>query len=268
MLKVASSLFSFVQEGHEEHAESGSEFIMGHVLDHVIYEIHLFGFDLSITKHVVMMWIASAILVALFATIFRKPKLIPHGLANAFESILVFLDEDVLKPYLGSHSRQYAPYLFTAFFFILLCNYLGLVPGGATATGDISVTATLAVATFLIGIGAGIKNHGLGGFMKSFVPPGLPVIMLPLMIPVEIIGLVSKHFTLAMRLFANMVAGHIVMFTFLSIIFMFKSYAVGVITLGGMFAVGLLEVLIALLQAYIFTTLSAVYIGLAIHQDH
>jgi len=268
-MNMLSSVVAFVGGGGEHgNEEAGADFIMGHVLDHVIWHIEIAGFDLSITKHILMMWIACAILVSVLSYAFRKPKLVPSGLANALEAIVVFIDEDILKPYLHSHSREFAPFLLTAFFFILLCNFLGLVPGGATPTGDIGVTAALAVIALLTGISASIRHKGVGGFLKSFIPPGLPVVMLPLMIPVEIIGLISKHFTLAMRLFANMVAGHIVIFTFLSIIFMFKNWGVATLTLGGIFAVSMLEILIALLQAYIFTTLSAVYIGMAVSHEH
>jgi F-type H+-transporting ATPase subunit a len=173
-----------------------------------------------------------------------------------------------MKPYLGHHSHQYAPYLLTAFFFVLLCNLFGLVPLAATATGNISVTAALALLTFCMVQIAGIKNHGLVGYFKGLIPPGLPIFILPIMVPVEIISLLTKHFALAIRLFANMVAGHVVIFALLLIIFTFKYWAVGVVTLGGILFVGLLEVLIALIQAYIFTILSAVFIGLAVHQDH
>ena len=263
-------MFSFVNsviDGSGGHEEAGSEFIMGHVLDHVVYEFYVFGLDLSITKHVIMMWIASAFLIVTLTAAFRKPKMVPHGIANFFESIIVFLEDDILKPYLGSHSRPYAPYLFTAFFFIVVCNLLGLVPFGATATSNISVTAVLAVLTLIVVVMAGVRNHGVLGYLKSFIPP-VPVFMLPLMIPVEIIGMIAKHFVLAMRLFANMTAGHVVIFTFLSIIFTFKNYFIGGITLMGIVAISMLEILIALIQAYIFTTLSAVFIGLAIHQEH
>jgi len=268
---MVSTLLNFVEEtrGEGEHGEAlGADFIMHHISDHVLWEWHPFGFDLSITKHVLLMWIASAILIALFTAIFRKPKLVPKGLANFFEFIVVYLQDEVMRPYLGHDSKKYAPYLLTAFFFVLLCNLLGLVPGSATATGDISVTAGLALLTFLMVQGAGIKNHGLIGYFKGLIPPGLPVFILPIMIPVEFVGLFTKHIALAIRLFANMVAGHVVIFALLLIIFTFQNWAVGGITLAGLLFVSLLEILIALIQAYIFSILSAVFIGMAVHQDH
>jgi F-type H+-transporting ATPase subunit a len=250
------------------HGGSGADFIMYHITDYDVLPINIFGFDLSITKHIIMLWIAAGLLIITFSILFRKPKLVPHGLANFFEFLICYLDEDILKPYLGSHSRKYAPYLLTAFFFILTCNLLGLVPMGSTATGNISVTAALALLTFSMVQMSGIKSHGVVGYFKGLIPPGLPIFVLPVMIPVEIIGMFTKHFALAIRLFANMTAGHVVIFTLLGLIFTFKNWFVGGITLGGILFVSLLEVLIALIQAYIFTILSAVFIGMAVHQEH
>ncbi|MFQ5750454.1 MAG: F0F1 ATP synthase subunit A [bacterium] len=260
-------LFFLIPDG-EEPEGLGADFIMHHITDHVLIKIQLLGLDLSITKHVLMMWIVSGLLIVTLTALFRKPKLVPSGLANFFEFLVVYLDEEVMRPYLGSHSRQYAPYLLTAFFFILLSNLLGLVPYGAAATGDISVTAALALLTFGMVQIAGIRNHGLVGYFKGLIPPGLPVFILPIMVPVEIISLFTKHFALAIRLFANMVAGHVVIFALLLIIFSFKNWFVGFATLGGILFVSLLEILIALIQAYIFTILSSVFIGMAVHQDH
>jgi len=253
-------------EGHEE--ELGGGFILHHIQDHVIWKLHAFGLDLSITKHVVMMWIVAAILILLFTTIFRKPKLVPSGLANFFESIIAYLEEDVIRPYLGDEGRKYAPYLFTAFFFVLLCNLFGLVPGAATATGNIGVTTAMALMTFFLGQISGMKYHGVFGYFKGLIPPGLPIFVLPIIIPIEIIGLLTKHVALAIRLFANMIAGHIVISALLLIVFTFKSFLVGGVTLGGILFVSMLEVLIALIQAYVFTILSSVFIGMAVHQEH
>lgn len=268
MISMLSSVF--LQEGvrHEKAEPLGSEFVMHHITDHVVVPIHLWGVDLSITKHVFFMWIVAAISILLFSAAFRKPKLVPSGLANFFEFIIEILNEEVMQPYLGKQSGIYAPYLLTAFFFVLFCNLFGLVPGGGAATGDISVTATLAILTFLMVQIAGVRNHGLIGYCKGLIPPNLPLFVLIIMIPVEIVGLMTKHVALAIRLFANMVAGHVVIFALLMIIFMFKNFAIAGITMGGLLFVSLLEVLIALIQAYIFTILSSVFIGMAVYQDH
>ena len=259
---------SVEQQGSSEPEKLGSEFIMHHITDHKIFDLQVFGMDISITKHVLLMWIVSALMIVMFGILFRKPKMVPHGLANFFELIIEYLDQEVMKPFLGDHSRKYAPYLLTAFFFVLFCNLLGLVPGSATATSNISVTAALALLTFAMVLTAGIKFHGLVGYFKGLIPTGLPIFVLPIMIPVEILGLFTKHFALAIRLFANMVAGHVVVFAFLMIIFTFKNWAIGGTTLLFLLFVSLLEVLIGLIQAYIFTILSAVFIGMSIHQDH
>lgn len=270
MIAFVGFIFSLITGGEKggEQEGVGADFIMHHITDEVWIELHLFGFDLSITKHIIMMWIASALLIIVLSLVFRKPKKVPHGLANFFEFLIVYLEKDVMRPYLGSQSRKYAPYLLTAFFFILTCNLLGLVPMGSTATGNISVTAALALLTFFMVQISGIRSHGIVGYFKGLIPPGLPIFVLPVMIPVEIIGMCTKHFALAIRLFANMVAGHVVIFTLLGLIFTFKNWFVGGITLGGILFVSLLEILIALIQAYIFTILSSVFIGMAVHQEH
>ncbi len=275
---ISSLLLTTGEEG-AKHEKVGAEFIMHHITDSNTLElpllgeihlpqIHVMGYDISITKHVVMMWFASLILIAIFGVAFRRPQMVPRGLANFFEFLISYLEEDILKPYLGKQSRKYAPYLLTAFFFILTCNLLGLVPMGATATGNISVTASLAILTFIMVQIAGIRSHGLFGYLKGFIPPDLPLFILPLMIPVEIIGLLTKHVALAIRLFANMIAGHVVIFALMSLIFTFRNWIIGGVTLGGILFVSLLEVLIALIQAYIFTILSAVFISMAIYQEH
>lgn len=270
MLAFIGLVFSWINGGEEggEHEEGGAEFIMHHITDSDVLPIQIFGFDISITKHIIMMWIASGLLIITLSLLFRKPKLVPHGLANFFEFLICYLEEDVLKPYLGNHSRKYAPYLFTAFFFILTCNLLGLVPMGSAATGNISVTVALALLTFCMVQISGIRNHGLIGYIKGLMPPGLPFLILLIMVPVEIVSLLTKHLALAIRLFANMVAGHVVIFAFLLIIFIFENWIIAGITLGGILFVSLLEILIAFIQAYIFTILSSVFIGLAVHQEH
>ncbi len=260
-----------VQE-HGAHADSTGEgindFIMHHVQDHVIYKINLWGIDLSITKHVLMIWIAAAILAIVLPLIIRSRALAPKGPVNLIEWITVFLKDAIIDPYLGEDGYKYAPYLLTAFFFILTLNLLGLVPMGATATGNISVTAAMALLTlFLVQI-SGIRKNGFGGYIKSFVPPGLPWFVAPVIFIVEIMGMFTKHFALAMRLFANMFAGHLVIFTLLGLIFLFKNILISPFPIFGILFVSLLEILIALIQAYIFTILSAVFIGAAIHPQH
>lgn len=253
---------------HGEEMGAG-EFIMHHISDNVIIELPtVLGVDLSITKHVLMMWIVAAILMVMLPLLFRRKSLIPRGLASLFEAIVLFLREDIVENYLGKDGRRYEPYLFTVFFFILFCNIMGLVPGAASATGNISVTATLAVITFVYGLSEGMRHHGVFGYFKGLIPPGLPIVLVPLMAIVELMSLLTKHFALAIRLFANMTAGHVVIFSLIGLIFMFKSYLIAPIPVLGAVAISLLELLVALIQAYIFTLLSAVFIGAAVHQEH
>jgi len=265
--------------------------IIGHLLDHDHLEVpflnahHIFDgklslphfpefeilgipVDLSITRHVVMMWIAGALLIVLMRIAFRRPRLVPSGLAGLFESIVVFVRDEIVLASMGERGRPYLPYLLTVFFFILFCNLLGLVPYSATATGNISVTAALAFCTFITILIAGIVNNGFFGYLKSLVPHGVPVLLLPIMIPVELLGLVAKPFALCIRLFANMTAGHVVFLAVLGIIIMFKSVAVAPVAVAFAAAIYLLEIFIALVQAFIFTLLSALFIGMAAHPEH
>ena len=241
-----------------------------HLLAGKIYlpEFELFGIDLSITNHIVMMWVAAALLIVLMLTAFRGTGLVPSGLANLFEAIVVFIRDVVVEPVMGEHGRVYLPYLLTAFFFILFCNLLGLVPYSATATGNISVTAALALCTFAITQVSGIVNNGLFGYCKSLVPSGIPLWLLPIMIPVELISLLAKPFALCIRLFANMVAGHVAILVFLGLIIMLQSFYVAPFSVVFAAALYLLEIFIAFIQAFIFTLLSALFISMAAHPDH
>jgi len=253
----------------EHGAEGGSAFIMHHILAQPVIKLPtVFGVDLTITNHVLMMWITSLILLLAFGLSFRRKKLVPSGLANALEAAVVYIRDDVIIPNMGHHGMMYAPYLLTAFFFILLCNLLGLAPGGATATGNIGVTAALAILTLIMGQIAGIRKFGFWGNMKHLIPGGLPGFLIPIMIPVEIVSLMAKHIALAIRLFANMIAGHITILAIMSLIFIFKSWIVAPAPLLIIVFCAILEILIAFIQAYVFTILSAVFIGMNMAEEH
>ena len=246
-----------------------------HVLDGsihlpVIPVFQVFGIDidLSITRHVVMMWVASVLLIGSLLIACRDKRLVPSGLANFFEAIVVFIRDEVVLPVMGEHGRHYLPYLLTVFFFILFCNLLGLIPYSATATGNISVTAALALCTFVLTQAAGISNNGLFGYFKSLVPGGMPFWVLPIMIPVEIVSLFAKPFALCIRLFANMIAGHVVIIVSLGLIILLKSYLVSPFSIAFAAAIYLLEIFIGLVQAFIFTLLSALFISMAAHPEH
>jgi len=193
---------------------------------------------------------------------------VPGGLANFFEAIVVFLRDEVITPIMGEDGRRYLPYLLTVFFFILFCNLLGLIPYSATATGNISVTAGLALCTFVLTQAAGIANNGFFGYCKSLVPGGIPWWLLPIMIPVELVSLFAKPFALCIRLFANMFAGHMVILVFLGLIIMLKSYLIAPFSVAFAVAIYMLEIFVSAVQAFIFTLLSALFISMAAHPDH
>jgi F-type H+-transporting ATPase subunit a len=253
----------------EHGAESNiGDIILHHVLDANILSIKIIGIDLSITKHVLMMWIASALVVFVFRFAFREPHAIHSGLANLLEAIIVFLRDEVILPNMGEEGRPYLPYLLTVFFFILFCNLLGLIPFGATATGNVSVTAALAIMSLVMIQVGGIKAHGMQHHLQNLIPHGLPIWLLPIMIPVEIMGQFTKPFALCIRLFANMTAGHIVILSFLSMIFILKSIFVAPVSVFFALFISLLELFVAFLQAYIFTMLTSLFIGMSIHPQH
>ena len=224
--------------------------------------------DLSITRHVVMMWVASLVLVLMLLRTVRKGKLIPSGIGNFFEAIVVFLRDEVVLPIMGDRGRKYLPFLLTMFFFILFCNLLGLVPYSATATGNISVTAALALFSFLVMLGAGIANNGLFGYFKSLIPSGVPPWLLVILVPVELISLFVKPFALCVRLFANMVGGHVAILVFLGLIVILQSEWVALASVPFSAAIYLLEIFVSFVQAFVFTLLSTVFIGMAAHPDH
>ncbi|HYV48948.1 MAG TPA: F0F1 ATP synthase subunit A [Myxococcaceae bacterium] len=231
--------------------------------------------DLSITKHVMMMWIGSALLllVALTLSHRNKKQLVPHGaMPNILEMLVLFVrDEIAIKTIGKEHGPKYVGYLLSAFFFILFLNLLGLIPEMATATGNIGVTLAMALCTFVITQYASIRAAGLGTYFKHLTG-GVAPWLWPIMIPVEVLGLFTKPFALTMRLFANMVAGHIVIFFLLGLIFIMKSVALAAVSVP--FAIGIyfLELFVSFLQAYIFTMLSGLFIGMGVaiahHDDH
>jgi len=229
------------------------------------------GFDISITKHVVMMWIASAILVGAFvAAGRRRAEPVPRGLRNLLEVVVVFLRDEVARKAIPHGADRFLGYLMTTFFFILACNLLGLIPGAATATGNISVTATLAVVAFLVIHLGGVREFGLVQHVKNLVPAGLPPWLVPVLFVLEVLTTFIRPFALCIRLFANMMAGHIVILAFISLIFILAEvwWAVAPLSVAFALFVYVLEILVAFLQAYIFTMLTAQFIGMSVHPAH
>jgi F-type H+-transporting ATPase subunit a len=278
------------------HVLNGRELMvpsLGHGLEREVHlprwePIHIGGLtiDLSPTKHVVMLWIAAALCLLVLVTAGRgatharaegRPT---RGLAGAVEAVVLYLRNDVILPNVGHHGERYVPYCLTAFFMILFCNLLGLIPYMATATGNISVTATLATLSFLMIEIAGMRALGKG-YINTIVywPHDLPLaVKAPItliMTPVELLSKFTKPFALAMRLFANMTAGHIAVLSLIGMIFTFAqlmhyspaAYAAAIIPVALSTAIMGLEVFVAFLQAFIFMLLTAVFIG-QIRESH
>lgn len=233
-------------------------------------EIEVFGIDISITRHVIFMWLAAVLIFIVFTSMAKsyKKSLIPTGFSNFWEVFILFVRDEIAKPNIGKGYEIYLPYLLTVFFFILFGNFLGLIPFSATFTSNITVTATFAIFSFVVTQIGGIKSNGLIGYLKSLIPHGIPIFLLPVMAIVEFLGLLTKPFALAIRLFANMTAGHIVIYALISLIFVMKSFLVSPISIGLTLFIYALEILVALLQAYVFTMLSSLFIGMAVHPEH
>ncbi len=246
------------------------DYIMQHVLNsnewHVPFlpPIHL---PPILSLHAVMVILCAALLVFLFCFIYKKNERVPTGMTNALEAFVQFIRDEIAIPSLGKDDgMKLTPLLCTFFFFILSLNLIGLIPMFATATANINVTGALAFITFfLITVGAMYKN-GIAGFFKALIPSGVPAPILILIFPLELVGIFIKSFALMIRLFANMLAGHMVILSLLGLVVMLGAYALPAVVLA--VAVSALEVFVAFLQAYIFTLLSAVFIGQMHHPEH
>jgi F-type H+-transporting ATPase subunit a len=247
------------------------EILEHHIVDHIWAWGSLGPLRLPYSKHLLMMAIASVILLVVFPLVIRSRSRALAPFRAMIEIMVLFLRDEVVVPNLGSKGGAYMGYFSTLFFFILLLNLLGLVPFGATATGNLAVTAGLALTTFVLINFAGIKEQGLLSYLGHIVPKGVPGWLYPLLFPIELIGLLTKTFALCIRLFANMIAGHIVILAFISFIFIFGSlnalvgYAVAPVSVGLVLFTLLLELFVAFLQAYVFTFLTAIFTGAAMH---
>jgi F-type H+-transporting ATPase subunit a len=304
----------------QEHAPAAAaqgfdpgELIIGHVSnsspEHPL--IHLppvFGIDMSVSKHVFMIWVVAALIFVVCTMVVRRflrqTSPVPKGFTNALESIVEFIRDQVVKPNVGAKwVTTWTPLILTFFLFILVANAIGLVPifdvlalidhtlihsgehsfmqrllhGGATATGNYNVTAGLATITFFAIITAGTMAHGFVKHWLNLVPHGMPWPLYILLIPLETMSMLVRPFALTMRLAANMTGGHIALLAILSFVFIFANMAESSIAgmgTGFLFSVPLataisgLEIIVVLVQAYVFTLLSAVFIGMAIHAHH
>jgi F-type H+-transporting ATPase subunit a len=223
-------------------------------------------YDFSITKNVFAIMMSALILILIFTSVAKSYKQrqgkAPKGLQSAIEVLVLFIRDEVVKPNIGPKYEKYLPYMLTLFFFVLINNLLGLLPGAANVTGNIAVTMSLAVLTFII-VHLNANKHY---YKHLFKPDGIPVPLLIIMIPVEIVGVFMKPFSLMVRLFANMTAGHIILLSLFGLIFIFKSFAIAPVISGFALFMNFIEIMVAFIQAFIFTLLSSMYIGSAIEE--
>jgi F-type H+-transporting ATPase subunit a len=306
-----------VQEAVEHAAGHGPEkfdagkTIIEHVsnsaLDHPLIHLPTIGgIDLSVTKHVLMLWLVAAFVFLVVTVTVRRylaqDRLVPRGLMNGLEAMVEFVRDSIALPNVGKKwVNSYTPLFLTFFFFILAANAIGLIPvfevlalvdrfvlhtgehsflnqvihGGTTATGNFNVTAALAVITFVTIIIAGSRAHGFVKHWMNLVPHGLNPALYILLIPIEIMGMLVKPFALTMRLAANMTGGHIAILSILSFAFLFAELggsllgtSIGVVAVPISAALSGLEIIVVLVQAYVFTLLTAVFVGMAIHVHH
>jgi F-type H+-transporting ATPase subunit a len=222
---------------------------------------------LVFTKQSIMMMLAAMLIILFFVFGYKKDRRVQIGFGNLLEVFVVFIRDEVVYPNMGEkQGRRFLPLILTFFFFIVMLNLLGLIPGSSTATASYSVTVALALITFFTYIFFGNKEF----WKHIFATPGVPFWLLPIMIPVELIGLITKPFALSVRLLANMNAGHIIILAFLGIIINVKSYYVAIGSVPMALAINMLELFVAFLQGYIFALLSSIFIGMAVveHEHH
>ncbi len=245
-----------------------TELIEHHILDHD-FGLTLFGVHLPITSHSLLMFAISAVLLIFIPLAWKSNWRLCR---TAIEGFVVFVRDGIVLPNIGKEGRKLVPFFCTLLIFLLFANYFGMLPGGKTITSNISITGGMALVSFFVIMGLSMKKNGLLGCLKTFIPGGVPFWLVPLLFPIEILGLLIKIFVLAVRLFANMTAGHIVLIALFSFIFvmgeksLIAGYGTAAPVLGMTLFVSLLELLVAAIQAYVFTLLTAIFAGLQMHQ--
>lgn len=244
---------------------------MEHLLEelevHAYFHWTPFGIDLSITKAVIVLWISLLVVFFLVWLAGRRVSLVPSRFQNMMESLFEFIREGMVVEVMGKEGLPYFPFIATLFLYILVTNLLGLIPGSFSATSLMGTTAAWAAISFIAYHLVGIRKHGVFSYLRSFAPSGVPIPMLVIMLPIEFISHLARPFSLAVRLFANMVAGHLVLlvFTFLA---MTGAWYLKWLPFAGVVVFNLFEIFVAFIQAYIFAILTAIYIGGAIHVEH
>ncbi len=289
MLHLLQTFKLFIQSSGNAENEDVSQIIVHHIGDHIIHDgyfglgkvigylnehfLHdkIFGiFDMRITDAVLMMWISVILFAVIFIPVAIKIRNEKYGSrsrwVNLWEVLISFIHDDIVASNFDPpYDRKAMPYMCTIFFFVLFCNTIGLIPGFGTATGKLSVTCGLAVLTLLGMIGVGTVKQGPLWIFTGIVPHGIPIALFPLMWVLEFFSLFIKTFSLTIRLFANMIAGHIVIIMFILLAMIFQSYLVAIGSVTFSLMIYMLELLVVFIQAYIFTMLSAMFIGSSLH---
>jgi len=246
------------------------QFILHHVTNSQEWHIPflpVIPLPYPLSLHGLMLIICSVFLIITFCLLYDKKRKVPTGLTNLLELFIIFIRDEISIKGLGREDgRKLTPLFCTFFFFILGLNLMGLVPIFATATSNINVTGGLALITLTFMITGSIYNNGLNGFLKALMPSGVPIPVLFILFPIELVGLFIKSFALMIRLFANLLAGHIVILSLLGMVVLLGYVALPAIVL--VVFINVLEIFIAFLQAYIFTLLSAIFIGQLYHPQH
>ncbi len=252
-----------------------------HVVSHELFSIWIMGKEFPFTNHMFMITVGSIVLMIALPLVVRKRQLVPRGFYNIIETICVFIREDVARPFLKGHTDRYVAYLWSMFFFILILNLLGMVPFNAVvgifigdhnnlygaATANLYVTGALATFAFFLFHIAGIYEKGIANYFAT-LSPKVPWPMMPFMFFMELISSFVRLFSLAIRLFANILAGHILLSVLLGFILLFKNFMVASASITAATVMSLLEIFVAFLQAYIFTFLTTIFIGFAIGDEH
>jgi F-type H+-transporting ATPase subunit a len=281
LVTFSSSEFHHDTHGHHVVERKGLRFVNHH---EKIYQVEADGHlhhdeegnitnvlpaDISITKNVFSLLLSAFILCVIFLSAARKYKngtSVPKGLASFVEPLIVFVRDDIAKPNIGPKFEKFMPYLLTVFFLIWINNLMGLIPFfpfSANLSGNIAFTMVLSVVTLLV-----TNFNGNKGYWSHILLPPVPKALWPIMIPVEIIGIFTKPFALMIRLFANITAGHIIVLSLISLVFIFKNVAMAGVAVPFALFISVLELLVAALQAYIFTLLTSLFIGQAVVEDH
>jgi F-type H+-transporting ATPase subunit a len=231
--------------------------------------IHSLGLPdfVTINKAVIIMWLAAILSFALITYAGRGRGLVASGVKNMMEALFQFVKLDIVDDNLGDEGKRYLPLVGGLFFFILFNNLLGLIPFGFSPFANLSATATLALIVFVTIVISGMMKQGIFGYWKNLAPAGVPKVMYIILYPIEFVSLLAKPFSLSVRLFANMLAGHIVIFALLMMILLF-GYWMAPISITVAVLIFAFEIFVAFIQAYIFAILSSVYIGQAVHPEH